>query len=464
MKILILAGGSGTRLWPLSRRNHPKQFLKLFGGKSLLQATAERFAGLARPEDFIVITNKAYEFDVRSDLPWLQHILLEPAGRNTGPAIALAAQYIVEKLGCEDGEVMFVSPSDHLIQPLDRFSEYVLLSEEIARAGRLVTFGIKPTAPETGYGYIKIAGAKPIDAGGGRAFGVEAFVEKPDLETAQTYLADGHYYWNSGMFAFTVGTIRDELHRHASAVAATFALGYDGMMAAFDTMPSISIDYAVLEKSRHVAVIPAELTWNDVGSWESIFALNPGDRAADQDNIVLVDSENTFVMSDSRLVAAVGLTDCFIVDTSDALLVAKKGQGQKVKQVMDRLVGAGRKEASDHVTIRRPWGSFTNLFETQGCKVKRIVVDPGGKLSLQYHEHRSEHWVVVKGRAKITIAAKDGFMDEDGSAFIPATVPHRIENCDTSALEIIEVQYGEYLGEDDIVRMDDIYGRILGRE
>jgi mannose-1-phosphate guanylyltransferase/mannose-6-phosphate isomerase len=464
MKILILAGGSGTRLWPLSRLNHPKQFLKLFGGKSLLQNTAERFRGIVRPEDFIVITNRAYEFDVRSDLPWLEHIILEPVGRNTAPAIALAAQYAIEKLGCGADEVIFVSPSDHLIEPVDRFVEYVGLSQEIARAGHLVTFGIKPVTPETGYGYIKAATGRPVDAGRGKAFGVEAFVEKPDLATAQRYLAEGHYCWNSGMFAFTVGAIKEELSAYASEVAAAFDLGYEKMMDSFETMPSISIDYAVMEKSERVAVIPAELNWNDVGSWDSVFDMAPDNQGAAAGNVIAIDSDNTVVLGDSRLIAAIGLTDCIIVDTPDALLVVKKGYGQKVKKVVDHLIDAGRREASEHVTTRRPWGSFTNLLEAERCKVKRIIVNPGGKLSLQYHGHRSEHWVVVKGRAKVTIGGKDDFIGENGSAYIPATVPHRMENCEAIPLEIIEVQYGDYLGEDDIARIEDVYGRISTRE
>jgi mannose-1-phosphate guanylyltransferase/mannose-6-phosphate isomerase len=459
MKILILAGGSGTRLWPLSRRNHPKQFLKLMGERSLLQATADRFDRVAGPQDFIVVTSKAYEFDVRSDLPWIEHVILEPVGRNTAPAIAVAAQYAAEKLGASDDEVIFVSPSDHVIEPVEKFMEYVRLSESLASQGFLVTFGILPTRPETGYGYIRAVNRAKGNVGGGGALRVDRFVEKPDIVTAQRYVAEGDYYWNSGMFAFTLGSIRKELARHAPDIATLFDLGYDGMMAGFDAMPSISIDYAVMEKSAQVAVIPAELYWNDVGSWDSVFPVSPGGSGSAAGNVVSIDSEGTVILGDDRLIAAVGLTDCVIVDTRDALLVAKKGHGQKVKDVMDRLMAAGRKEALDHATIRRPWGSFTSVFETQGCKVKRITVEPGGKLSLQYHQHRSEHWVVVKGRAKVTIATEDSFIDENGSAFIPVTVPHRIENCDETLLEIIEVQYGEYLGEDDIVRIEDVYGR-----
>ena len=459
MKILILAGGSGTRLWPLSRRNHPKQFLKLFGGRSLLQTTAERFGDIAKPEDFIVITNKAYEFDVRSDLPWLEHIILEPVGRNTAPAIALAARYATERLGCGPGEVIFVSPSDHLIEPIERFVNYVRLSQDLAQSGYLVTFGIKPTKPETGYGYIKAA-AGSIDIGHVGAFPVDAFVEKPDLPTAERYLADGHYFWNSGMFAFTTGVIEDEFSAHAPQIASALALGYDGMMASFDSMPFISIDYAVMEKSRRVAVIPVDLNWNDVGSWDSVFDMAPAAcSTADPDKVISIDSENIVVLGDSRIIAAIGLTDCVIVDTPDALLVAKKGHGQKVKKVMDRLVDEGRKEAAEHVTTQRPWGSFTNLLEMDGYKAKRIVVNPGGKLSLQYHKHRCEHWVVAKGRAKVTIGEKEQFIDENGSVYIPATVPHRMENCEITPLEIIEVQYGNYLGENDIVRLEDVYGR-----
>ncbi len=460
MKIVILAGGSGTRLWPLSRKSFPKQFLKLQSEKSLLQLTAERFSGVVRPEDIVVITNKDYEFHVRSSLPWLKHVILEPVGRNTAPAIALAISYCIGKMGCAEDEAMFVSPSDHIIEPLDAFSAYLRLSEEIAKTGYIVTFGIKPDRPETGYGYIKANMRKPA-IGGQKAYEVEDFVEKPNLETAKTYLADGSYYWNSGMFAFTFATMKEELSRYAPNISNMLDLGFSEMIERFAEMPSASIDYAVMEKTAIVAVIPAELYWNDIGSWDSLFDMvRPEERAGtSRDNVIEIDSEGTIIVGDKRLVATVGLQGCVIVDTDDALLVAKKGSGQKVKTIMERLLASGRKEACEHVTTQRPWGSFTNLLEANGYKVKKIVVNPGQKLSLQYHKHRSEHWTVVKGRAKVTLIENVVTYNESEMVYIPVLAKHRVENCESEPLELIEVQYGDYLGEDDIVRIEDQYGR-----
>ncbi len=401
-----------------------------------------------------MITNKAYEFNVQSDLPWLQHIICEPAGRNTAPAIALAMRYAIQKLGCSDDEILFVSPSDHLIEPTERFLEYLLLSEEIARDGKLVTFGIRPIRPETGYGYIKADTGCPL--AGGRAYGVAEFVEKPNLKKAEHFLSEGNYYWNSGMFAFSVGAMRKELFSHAPRIRTMFDLGFDEMIASFEQMPSLSIDYAVMEKSANVAIVPAELQWNDIGSWDGLF----GTGFPENQNSISIDSQGTHIIGSERVVAAIGLEDCIIVDTADALLVVKKGSGQKAKDVMERLTESGRKEALEHVTTLRPWGSFTNMQEAQGYKVKKIRVNPKEKLSLQFHHHRSEHWVVVKGRAKVTVGGREEILGENQSTFIPVLARHRLENVESTPIEIIEIQYGEYLGEDDITRIEDVYGRI----
>ena len=461
MKIIILAGGSGTRLWPLSRKNYPKQFLKLHGDKSLLVNTAERFLHAVKPEDIIVITNKDHEFLVRSQLEWLQHIILEPVGRNTAPAIALAAKYCLEKVGSGEDEVMFISPADHMIEPVDEFTDYLRLSEQIAQMGHIVTFGIKPVKPETGYGYIKINPREPL-AGAPRAYRVEQFVEKPDLETAKEYLADGSYYWNSGMFAFTIKAIKEELLRFAPDIGKMANLGFEEMKGSFGNMPSISVDHAVMERSRNLTVVPMGLAWNDIGSWDSMFDVSfpDGNKEKADDKVILMDSPNTIVIGNDRIIVTLGLEDCIVVDTDDALLIAKKGSGQKVKNVMENLVSAGRKEALEHSTIQKPWGSFTTLHEEKGFKVKKISINPGAKLSLQLHKHRAEHWIVVKGRAKITV---DGIVDlykENDSVYIPVSARHRAENCESTLLEIIEVQCGEYLGEDDIARIEDIYGRV----
>jgi mannose-1-phosphate guanylyltransferase / mannose-6-phosphate isomerase len=389
-------------------------------------------------------------------------VILEPVGRNTAPAIALAAKYAMEKMDCGDNETIFVSPSDHLIEPVDRFLSYVRLSDRLACQGHLVTFGIKPARPETGYGYIKADALRPIQDGSGTAYGVDGFVEKPDAETAGRYVADGSYYWNSGMFAFSNRIMNGELAKYEPAIGEMTSLGYDDMVARFEAMPSISIDYAVMEKSSKVAVIPAELSWNDVGSWDSVFdGIGMGEDETPSGNVIKVDSEGTVVVGEGRVIAAVGVRDCVIVDTPDALLVIGKGGGQKVKNVTDRLVATGRKEASEHTTIHRPWGNFTNVLETEGYKVKRIVVHPGGKLSLQFHRHRSEHWIVTKGKAEVTVGNTTQSVNENESIYIPSLTQHRLENCGALPLELIEVQYGDYLGEDDIVRLEDIYGRAV---
>ena len=460
MKIIILAGGSGTRLWPLSRQDYPKQFLKLRGDKSLLHATADRFLNVVKYDDIIVITNKKYEFLVRSDLPWLKHIILEPIGRNTAPAIALAAKYCTEKMCCREREVMLISPSDHIIEPVDKFEEYIKLSDKIAKTGRIVTFGIKPEKPETGYGYIKANLLKPLDDAYS-AYDVERFVEKPDLETAKEYLADGSYYWNSGMFAFTLATIRSELLELAPEIGKFIDKSFDKVLDSFQNMPSISIDYAIMEKSANVTVIPAKLKWNDIGSWDSLFDGEHEEKNQGKidDNLISIASKNTVVIGSTRVIAIVGLEDCMIVDTDDALLVAKKGSGQKVKDVMELLVSSGRKEALEHNAVQRPWGSFTTFLSEKGFKVKKIVVNAGQKLSLQFHTRRTEHWTVVKGKARITIGDITGLYNENESLYIPASVWHRLENPGRAPLEIIEIQYGGYLGEDDIVRVEDAYGR-----
>ncbi len=444
----------------MSRKNYPKQFLKLQGDKSLLQNTADRFLGVVRREDIVVITNTNYEYLVRSQLPWLKNIILEPVARNTAPAIALATKYCLEIMGCSEDEVMFISPSDHIIEPIDRFADYLRLSEQIAQTDHIVTFGIKPTKPETGYGYIKANLSEPLN-NENAAYKVERFVEKPNIETAKKYLADGSYYWNSGMFAFNIKTINDEFLRFTPDISKIANITFEEMVRSFESMPSISIDYAVMEKSACVTVIPSDLNWNDIGSWDSMFDMvsEGADGKIASDNAIDIDSRDAIVVGNGRLVATVGLEDCIIVDTDDALLVARKGGGQKVKNVMDHLVYQGRKEAQDHSTIERPWGSFTTILENEGYKVKRIVVNPGEKLSLQLHKHRAEHWTVVKGRAQITVGDMVNSYNENDSVYIPLSAIHRAENCESVPLEIIEVQYGKYLGEDDIVRIEDIYGR-----
>lgn len=476
MKAIILAGGSGTRLWPLSRRNYPKQFLKLNGGQSLLQQTAERLLKVMQPEDIIVMTNSEYKFHVIADLEdispaILKNIILEPSRRNTAPAIVLALKYCMEKLNCGQDEVLFVSPSDHIIEPDEKFAEYIRMAGKIARKGHIVTFGIKPLSPETGYGYIKVKarGAKyeareAKDEGRkteSEYFEVEKFTEKPDLKTAEEYIKDGSYYWNSGMFAFRAGTITREFQEHAPGIYKRFNASFDMVISDFKNMPDISIDYAIMEKSKKVVTMPLDIHWNDIGSWDSMFDVfkEDADKNVTVGDVITVDTRDTLVMADKRLIATVGLENLLVVETDDAILIAKRGDSQKVKDVVELLKAKGRIEAEEHRTIYRPWGEYTILEEGPRYKIKRIVVKPGERLSLQMHYHRSEHWIVVSGTAKVAIGDREIFIHENESAYVPKSTSHRLENPGKVALELIEVQNGEYVGEDDIERFDDIYGR-----
>jgi len=461
MKAIVLAGGSGTRLWPLSRKNYPKQFLKLNGNDSLLQQTVERVLKTVPGEDVIVMTNSEYKFHVLSDLRYLSlpipesNIILEPASKNTAPAIALGVKYCLEKLGCGKDEVIFISPSDHIIGPVDKFTEYLSITEEIAKDGHIVTFGIKPDRPETGYGYIKAG--KRI----GRCYRAEKFTEKPDAETAMQYINDGNYYWNSGMFAFGIGTIIDEFANHAPQIMKMLGLSFEKMLLDFDRMPDISIDYAVMEKSDKVLTLPLDLYWNDIGSWDSLYDVLDKDEMGNvkKGNVIAIDTKGSLIIGDNRVITTIGLEDCLVIETDDAMLISKKGETQKVRDIVNRLKEDGRKEADEHVTTYRPWGNYTVLEEGTGYKIKRIVVNPGEKLSLQMHYRRSEHWVVIKGSAKVTMGKAQMVIRENESVYVPKSTLHRLENPAEVPLEIIEVQNGEYVGEDDIERYDDIYGR-----
>lgn len=459
MKIIILAGGGGTRLFPLSRTKYPKQFLSLNGEDSLLAQAVNRFLPVVRPSDILIVTNQEYVHHVKNELEVCgaseAHVVLEPTARNTAPAIALAMKYCQEKLGSPEDEVLFVSPSDHIIRPVGLFVEAVRKAAEAARDNKVVTLGIRPDHPEPGYGYIKTGDAYQ------QGYIVDSFKEKPDRQTAEEYVAADNYYWNSGMFAFTLETFLAELKAFEPGIFALLQQSYQEVVATFTEMPSISIDYAVAERSQRVAMLPLTAYWNDIGSWDAIYDVmeKDADGNALQGDCLPLNCKNSLFMGHSRLIAGIGLDDLLVAETDDVIVVAKKGESQQVKDLVQELKARKRKEADEHTTGYRPWGSWTVLGEGSGYKMKKIMVKPGHRLSLQMHYHRSEHWIVTNGTAKVHIDGAEHMVTENKSIFVPQCAKHYVENPGKTPLVIIEVQNGSYLEEDDIVRFEDMYGR-----
>jgi len=460
---VIMAGGSGTRLWPLSRAAHPKQFLRLHGEDTMLQATVKRLSGLDIQAS-ITICNEEHRFFVAEQLreiDKLGSIILEPAGRNTAPAIALAA------LTAKDDPLLLVLAADHVIQDEAAFREAVIRAIPLAEAGKLVTFGIVPSEPHTGYGYIK----RGNDLGEG--FKVDEFVEKPSVKVAQGYISSGEYYWNSGMFLFRASRYLEELEKFRPDILGKCKLSVNEIKAdldflrvhkeTFESCPAESVDYAVMEKTDDAVVVPIDAGWNDIGSWSSLWDISEkdGDGNSSHGDVILHGTRNSYVRADDKLIAVIGVDDLVIVSTKDALMVAHKDRTQDVKIITDILKTRTRSEWELNREVYRPWGKYDSIDKGERYQAKRITVKPGAKLSVQMHHHRAEHWVVVSGTAKVTNGDKTFMLSENESTYIPIGAIHCLENPGKVVLELIEIQSGSYLGEDDIVRFEDKYGRAV---
>lgn len=463
---VILSGGSGSRLWPVSREGHPKPFMKLADGETLLEKTFRRARLFS--DEIITVTNRDYYFMSRDALDSVGAkgtFLLEPFGRNTAPAVAIAAEFIQRTYGSQ--KTLLVLAADHLIKDPASFQRAVKVATQGASEGRLVTFGVVPTGPETGFGYIE------RDSSGAQIANVLRFVEKPTREVAAQFLETGRYLWNSGMFCFQAGVFLEELRRYAPEVAENAVSCVDTMLlqgkggmyeipvTPFEIAPDISVDYAVMEKSDRVAVVPGDFGWSDIGSWNAIRDLVIPDEQENRavGDAFFVDSRNTFIQSEDRFVAALGLENLMIIDTPDALLVAHPDKTQEVKKIVSELKKRDHDTFRLHKTVVRPWGTYTVLEDSPSFKIKRIEVKAGASLSLQMHYHRSEHWVVVSGCAKVVNGEQAVLVNSNQSTYIPAGQKHRLENPGSTPCVLIEVQCGSYLGEDDIVRFEDTYGR-----
>ncbi|HAD08779.1 MAG TPA: mannose-1-phosphate guanylyltransferase/mannose-6-phosphate isomerase [Porticoccaceae bacterium] len=468
---VVLSGGAGSRLWPLSRAHYPKQFIPFTGEYSLLQQTLMRLTGMVGKTAIepLVIGNEDHRFMLAEQLRQIgvspKQIILEPCARNTAPALALAA------LSAEPEAVLLVLPSDHLIADVQAFQQAAQLACDTACQGVLVTFGVVPDCAHTGYGYIRAGEADELS---GASLPVEEFVEKPDQASAERYLNSGEYYWNSGMFAFRAGDYLAELERFRPDILSACREAVAGCTqdmdftridaACFDNCPSESIDYAVMEKTDRAVVVPLAAGWNDVGSWSALWDVADKDSSGNrtQGDVLTVDTQDCYLHSEGRLLATVGLTDLVVVETDDAVLVADKQRVQEVKAVVQQLHCLGRSEQESHRKVYRPWGYFDSIAKNSRYQAKKIVVEPGRRLSLQKHRYRAEHWVVVRGTALVTRGEEQFTLEVDQSTYIPVGMVHRLENPGPDRLEIVEVQTGDYLGEDDIIRLEDKYGRVDG--
>ena len=468
---VVLLGGSGTRLWPVSRKNHPKQFLNLTGDQTLLQATLSRLDGLKGLESSIVICNEEHRFTTAEQLTEMNRdlgdIILEPVGKNTAPAVAIGA---MQALKSHDDVLLLVLPADHVIRDSKAFHNAISTATEAALGDKLVTFGIVPSKPETGYGYVKRGGSMHKSSGGGY-YDVEQFVEKPDIAKAKSYLESGEYYWNSGMFLFKASFFLQELEKFNPEIIESCKNSLDKSERDLDFIrldkkyftacPSDSIDYAVMEKTKNAVTVPLDAKWSDVGSWDALWEI---EAKCDNGNVLHGDvlthnSRDCLVQAENKLVTLVGVDNLIVIETKDAVLVASKDQVQDVKWIVEKLRADDRSEANLHREVYRPWGKYDGVDVGERFQVKRITVKPGQSTSMQMHYHRAEHWIIVSGLAEITCGDKTFLCSENQSAFIPQGSRHRIANPGKLPMEMIEVQTGSYLGEDDIVRFKDQYGR-----